>query len=319
VKPVVPSHSVLLGAVLLLAVGASVALSAELNNEFGNASNLSGSPDSGDVSTAVAAENAFYRIAGSLPSVVKAQDKPYLVVGDIIVEPGKTVTFEEGTKFLFRNFTGLQVHGTLMAKGTKDKPIVFTSEHDKKYGSVTAQDPAPFDWNGITVTENAVGSFMANCRIGYSMFGINALTEYITLKNIIFRQNGRADITIKGTKQQVYAGEPFDYQPLGTTPVPGVASSKSSISAGKIVMRTITCVAFAAGCAAGTWKTLDFQKSDRQFRLINNGNNITNLRNPDIINVWKNAESKRSNDLLGLEIGYGAALIGAIAFTITFF
>ena len=43
---------------------------------------------------------AFDTIAGPLPAVVKAKKNPYLVVSDIEVPAGKTVSVEKGTIFL---------------------------------------------------------------------------------------------------------------------------------------------------------------------------------------------------------------------------
>lgn len=258
-------------------------------------------------------------LAGDLPAIVKPQDLPYLVTADIIVPPGVTVTIEPGVRFLFRNFTGLQVHGILRAQGTAEKPITFTSEHDTKAGSVSGGVPAPYDWNGITVTENAVGTAFEYCRIGYSLFGINALTEYVTIKNCLFRRNGRSDVVINGVKQSATPGAAFDYEPLGQPPGLGaaVAPAQPRASAGKIVIRTAAAALVIAGCGVGIWKAMDYRKSDPAFWKINDANSVANLRNPSIVSDWQKAKDARDSDLAMLLSGFGAALAGGIGFTLT--
>src|SRR5665647_3097029 len=68
---------------------------------------------------------SLVELAGDLPKTVTADKSPYLVVADLFVPTGKTVVIEPGTVFLFKNFTGLHVRGTLIAKGTSIRPVVF--------------------------------------------------------------------------------------------------------------------------------------------------------------------------------------------------
>ncbi len=272
--------------------------------------------DSGGTDLPTGAVQAFSTLTGELPEVVTADGSPYVVVGDIVVPPGKTVTIEPGAFLLFKNFTGVQVHGTLIANGTSDAPIAFTSEHDGKHGSVTETPPAPYDWNGITITENAVGTSFEFCRIGYSLYGINALTEYFTVKNCLFRKNGKADVTIKGTKQEVVAGVPYSYEPLGDAPV---LAEEGRASPATITIRTSSIAVFAVGCAVGVWQAVEYGDSNARFEELDDDSNIANLRNPTIVEDWEAARESRDTNALGMALGFGGAAIGAIAFTITLF
>ena len=149
-------------------------------------------------------------IAGDLPGVVVAKTKPYLVVSDIYVPQGKTVIMEAGAVFLFKSFTGLHVSGMLLAHGTKDKPVVFTSENDKEYNRASAIDPAPFDWNGIYMHEDAIGSQLSFCAVLYSVDGLSSLTKFIRLSPCLFLHNGRASLTIAGVPYTV-TDQPYEY------------------------------------------------------------------------------------------------------------
>ena len=54
-------------------------------------------------------------------------DSPYVVTGDVIVNPDITLTIEPGVKVAFDGDYALIVEGTLVAKGTTSQPINFTS------------------------------------------------------------------------------------------------------------------------------------------------------------------------------------------------
>ena len=276
----------------------------------------SAAPDGTPAAQPSGPARVFSTLAGELPPIIAAASGPYIVTGDIVVPPGKTVTIGAGTFLLFKNFTGLQVHGTLIAAGQKDAPIAFTSEHDQKHGSLSTQEPAPYDWNGITITENAVGTQFEFCRIGYSLYGINALTEYFTVRNCVFRKNGKADLTIKGTRQEVPGGVPYSYEPLGESPS---LSIRQGPSPAKITLRTSSIAVFALGCAMGVWKAVEYGQSSDQLDAVSDVNNVANLHNPAIVEDWQAAKDGRDADLLWMLVGFGAGLVGAAGFTVTFF
>jgi hypothetical protein len=265
--------------------------------------------------TAPPAASSLSELSGELPDVVPASGSPYLVTADIVIPPGRTVTIEPGVFLLFRNFTGVQVHGTLIAVGTKESPIAFSSEHDQRHGSQSVQAPAPYDWNGITVTENALGTKFEFCRIGYSLYGINSLTEYVTIIDCVFNKNGKSDVTIKGTKQEVAAKVPYSYKPLGDAPVLAGAEGPSG---GKIALRTTGIAVLVVGVAVGVWKTIDFMDSDEQYSVLSNTADETNLRNPSIVEDWQEAQDTRNTDLTLMIVGYGAGVLGAAAVGVTF-
>jgi hypothetical protein len=97
-----------------------------------------------------------------LPEKIKqdmrlSNDKPYLIEGLVVVEAGKTLTIEKGTtiyaKTDLKNEFGektasvlvVQAGAKIIAEGTKDAPIVFTSD---KALNKTAQ---PADWIGVQI------------------------------------------------------------------------------------------------------------------------------------------------------------------------
>lgn len=81
---------------------------------------------------------------------------PYVVVDDITVPEGETLTIEAGVEVRFESDYWLDVYGSLSAAGTQDQPITFTS--DRKY---------PGDWKGIYFEATAGASTMAYCVVEF--------------------------------------------------------------------------------------------------------------------------------------------------------
>jgi hypothetical protein len=149
-------------------------------------------------------------LGGNLSKLIVGGKQPYFITSDIYVPSGKTVTLEPGTVLLFKNFTGMHVEGRLIAEGTVEKPIVFSSEFDESYNPGAKLHANPYDWNGIYIHESGIGSILAHCKISYSVYGVTALTKYIKFDSVRFLSNGREDLTIEGKKPQVTA-EPYSY------------------------------------------------------------------------------------------------------------
>jgi hypothetical protein len=83
-------------------------------------------------------------------------DKTYTLVGIVRVQSGATLTIQPGTKIYGQNSTQgslvIKPGGKINAQGTKENPIVFTSEFTKPGAS---RQPTYGDWGGIIVLGNA--------------------------------------------------------------------------------------------------------------------------------------------------------------------
>jgi hypothetical protein len=107
-----------------------------------------------------------------------------LIEGGVIIAPQATLTVEAGTVVRFRRADEdgggnplLLVQGRILAAGTKERPVLFTS---------IFVEPLAGDWQGIVVMASEKKNLLENCRITGAETGIEALFSTITLKNTFF-------------------------------------------------------------------------------------------------------------------------------------
>jgi len=94
-------------------------------------------------------------VSGNQNGTWNAAGSPYLVTGDITVQTGRTLTIEPGVEVNFQGFYRLKVEGTLLAEGTAEQGIIFTTD-----------DPAT-GWHSIRFRNAQGTSRLAYCLIRY--------------------------------------------------------------------------------------------------------------------------------------------------------
>lgn len=121
----------------------------------------------------------------------------YRVTGNIVVPAGQTLTIEEGVEVKFDGYYSLTVNGTLLANGSRNNYIKFTSNKTS---------PSKKDWNQIVV--NGV-SKMDYCIIEYGKaknddnIGILNVTGNLALTNSIVRYSEQSAISIRNAGSAV--------------------------------------------------------------------------------------------------------------------
>lgn len=253
-------------------------------------------------------------LSGILSTNIKAGSGPFLVTGDLTVPPGTTVTIGAGTVFLFDNFSGLHIQGTLVCRGKKGKPVVFTSKNDHSWNPNAAVDAAPFDWNGIDIYPTAGGVSFEECMISYSVYGIKSQTDRFQLTRTEFAENGRCDLSINGNERMAGPG-PFSYGLPALKPVTAIKASAEDQR--KFAYLRYPGLALAVGGAVvGTVALIQYPGAVHHFDQVNN---------PDAPGSqqytaadWDKA--KKSRDLYrGLLIGgWGSCAAGIMAVAVSF-
>ena len=117
-------------------------------------------------------------------------NSPYIVTNNMTVNPGATLTIEPGVIVKFVANKGLTVKGRLVAAGTPDDRIVFTSIRDDSAGGDNGGDGATVgargDWTGITVSATDIGadSEMSFVDVAYAGQSFAALFAFNSSSNL---------------------------------------------------------------------------------------------------------------------------------------
>lgn len=119
-------------------------------------------------------------------------NSPYIVTGDIVLFPGKTLTIQPGVEVKFDGYYNIEIRGTLMAIGTITDSISFVSINDvgindsisfSSGSALTLFENVAFhsdsllsksSWGKINIlnaSQNAVGLF-EYCFVKHSSFGV---------------------------------------------------------------------------------------------------------------------------------------------------
>lgn len=134
--------------------------------------------------------NATY-VEGSIQqdTVWTLVDSPFIVVNDLIVKPGYTLTIEPGVEVKFGGAFSLEVQGVLNAIGTEEDTIKFISN---KY------EPQLGDWGTIRLVNKLQASTIAYSVVKYATYGITFENGSAQVRNCEVSYNYLSGIYITG-------------------------------------------------------------------------------------------------------------------------
>ena len=132
-------------------------------------------------------------------------DKPYLVYNSTLVDTQHTLTLEPGTRIHFHRNSRFKVAGTLVSDGTKEDPILFTSDRpEEDYKDIPGQ------WDGIWLMPGSSNNIIDHTHIKNAIIGIqvdslaNATSPTLTLSNTKIEHMTYAGIYARGTHIKAY-------------------------------------------------------------------------------------------------------------------
>jgi hypothetical protein len=98
-------------------------------------------------------------------------EKPYLVYGHAFVDSTSTLTIEAGTRIYFHKNSGLYIEGNIVADGTYENPIVFSSDRlEPSYKNI------PNQWNRIIIESGSHDNLLNFVTIKNANIGLQVGT-----------------------------------------------------------------------------------------------------------------------------------------------
>ncbi|MEK7117775.1 MAG: right-handed parallel beta-helix repeat-containing protein, partial [Patescibacteria group bacterium] len=110
----------------------------------------------------------------SIDTVWTASSSPYIIDSSFLILAGVTLTIEPGVvvKAKITGLEGPNIRGTLVARGTNEAPIIFTSFNDSEAG----------EWQGLYFKEGSVGDF-EHIILRYSGYGGYGYGNFVGIEN----------------------------------------------------------------------------------------------------------------------------------------
>lgn len=124
-------------------------------------------------------------------------DSPFAVSKNVTIYQNATLTIEPGVEIRFGGKFSLIVNGQLIANGTQDKMITFTSNKDQ---------PEAGDWNAIEFN-GTEPSTLAYCSIKYAKHGTTIKDGNVEIKNCEISDNLENSITIVNSTVKIQNNE----------------------------------------------------------------------------------------------------------------
>lgn len=144
---------------------------------------------------------------------------PFIIWNDLVVNPNASLSLTPGTIVKFNDYyDDIWVHGTLIADGTPQLPIYFTSFKDDSVGGDSNDDgsastPGPNDWSSLRFMDGSVGSILDNTEVRYAggdwYESVYINTTSITFTNNLITRSGENGLRLDNTLPASLTGNRF--------------------------------------------------------------------------------------------------------------
>ena len=189
-------------------------------------------------------------------------ESPYVVTSDISVYPDATLIIEKGVTIKMNSGTALIIGGGLVAIGTSDEKIVFTSN---------TVLPLKKDWKHIKFIDSSLDAVIVNgnyvsgniikyCTVEYSENGIYCENSSPYISNNIIREND-IGILANGSSSTIYSN-------FVSNNIRGISIKNSSITIDN--NQVLNNVSTTYGIAAGIFIDDYYPVSESHIKILNN-------------------------------------------------
>jgi hypothetical protein len=146
--------------------------------------------------------------------------KPLLVYDSIVIDKGVTATMTEGAKIFFRNSASIRIHGTLIARGTIEKPVVFRGDRFDKIEADIPYNNVPGQWDGVYFYPESYNNQLENINIRnatkcITFYASDIRCKKATLLNVVVQNT--TEYGVSATNSNIDGGNCLFVNSKGTT------------------------------------------------------------------------------------------------------
>ena len=124
-------------------------------------------------SLVVSGRNAYFLQACTLTAdTTFTAGRPIVVYDSLVVAPNTTLTLDAGTQLLFHEKAGMVVHGTLIANGTLEAPVILRGDRTDHMFDYLPYDRLPSRWEGLTFTRESHDNQLTYLDLHSGLYGI---------------------------------------------------------------------------------------------------------------------------------------------------
>ena len=96
----------------------------------------------------------------------------YIIYDSLTVGSGATLTLPAGCELYFHSRASMKIDGTLVARGTKERPVLFRGDRTDNMFDYLPYDRVPGQWGGIIFGSESNGNILDWCDIHSAMYGV---------------------------------------------------------------------------------------------------------------------------------------------------
>ena len=222
---------------------------------------------------------------------------PYIVSVPINVAAGVTLTVEPGTIVKFKalasgsNFAALSIHGKIIAEGTAEDKIYFTSLWDDSIGgdtngdgNATIPDPYTFygDWRGINFISAEGQQSFKNVVISHALIGLSFNNSIAMIEGLETNSNmsdleasNGSSVSVSGLISENAFGSVYN-------------DASTLILSNSIIENSLSNVGGGVNLSNGSHTTIQNTKIFHYNKagIYDNGGNTVNISNSEISNNY---------------------------------
>ena len=109
----------------------------------------------------------------------------YIIYDSLTVADGATLTLSAGCELYFHSKAWMKVDGTLLARGTKEQPVLFRGDRTDNMFDYLPYDRVPGQWGGIYFGATSNGNILDWCDIHSAGYGVYMEQGDTTLQRLI--------------------------------------------------------------------------------------------------------------------------------------